>query len=127
MNCVGQLNHQQLVRMMIEPLESDWHTFVCNQESDLQFFYNIIGNHDPKNTVGSLEPIEDGDYQYFFSNNEELDQMGLEIWIQPWRNPKREVIELSKAIEKYCNPSLEDEAEQSVDLSEEEGKMATSS
>ena len=83
MNCVNGINHQQLVRMMIEPLESDWHTFVCNQESDLQFFYNIIGNHDPKNTVGSLEPIEDGDYQYFFSNNEELDQMGLDIWIQP--------------------------------------------
>ena len=112
---------------MIEPLEKTWHTFVCNQESDLQFFYNIIGNYDPKNTVGSLEPIEDGDYQYFFSNNEELDQMGLDIYVPPQRHPKREHIELSKAIEKYFNPNQEDEAEQSFDLSEEEGKLATSS
>ena len=93
----------------------------------MQFFYNIIGIHDPKNTVGSLEPIEDGDYQYFFSNNEELDQMGLEIWIQPYRHPKREMIELSKAIEKYYSPYFDDEAEQSVDLSVEEEKCATSS
>ena len=93
----------------------------------MQFFYNIIGNHDTKNTVGSLEPIEDGDYQDFFSKNEELDQMGLDIWIQPYRQPKRDMIELSKAVEKYYNPHFDDDPEQSVDLSKEEEKYATSS
>ena len=37
--------------------------------------------------------------------------MGLEIWIQPYRHPKREMIELSKAIEKYYSPYNDDEVE----------------